>query len=99
MSHIPNSAMKHAGPVHHDEASAVDRDEKVPAKSEKGVKSPPFGLGTGAWFAIGGAILASAAAAVALPLLRGDEETKPNRRGKKGNAGKHGSASQRSSDA
>jgi len=99
MSHIPNSAMKHAGPVHHDEVSPSDQNEKVPAKPQEGGKSPPLGLGTGAWFAIGGTILASAAAAVALPLLRGGKKTKPTRRSKKRNADKQGSASQRSSDS
>jgi hypothetical protein len=58
MSHIPSSAMKHAGPIHHDEA-------KTPPKPPKSPKPQPGGLGTGAWLAIGGTILAGAAAAIA----------------------------------
>jgi hypothetical protein len=81
MSHIPSSAMKHAGPVHHDEA-------KTPPKPKKSPKRQPGGLGTGAWLAIGGTILAGAAAAIALPLLRGDKPPVATRRGKKATSGK-----------
>jgi hypothetical protein len=80
MSHIPNSVMKHAGPVHHDDAP--------PATVEQPATPSTRGLGTGAWLAIGGTIVASAVAAIAVPLLRGREEPRPTRRGKAANSGK-----------
>ena len=83
MSHIPNSAMKHAGPVHHDH----DYEGKAPPKPPK-LKRDEGGLGTGAWIAIGGTLLAGAVAAVAVPLLRREKPPVPTRRGKKATSGK-----------
>lgn len=57
MSHIPSSAMKHAGPVHHHE-----HDAPPPPHTEGGHKEEA-GIGTGAWIAIGGTLLAGAASA------------------------------------
>jgi hypothetical protein len=87
MSHIPSSAMKHAGPVHHDDHHG-DKAPAKPPKSDKAAKSQSGGLGTGAWLAIGGTILAGAAAAIAVPLLRGDKPPVATRHGKKANTGK-----------
>ena len=83
MSHIPSSAMKHAGPVHHDD---VHHDDKAPSKPPKPGKPPKRqsgGLSTGAWLAIGGTVLAGAAAAIAVPWLRARATPVPTRRGKK----------------
>ncbi len=77
MSHIPSSAMKHAGPVHHDEAPTSE-----PASTSK-APAADGGIGTGAWIAIGGTLLAGAAAAIAVPLLRGRATPVASRRGKK----------------
>lgn len=95
MSHIPSSAMKHAGPVHHDDDHHDEhRGDKAPPKPPKSGKSGKSGkpqsggLGTGAWLAIGGTILAGAAAAIAVPLLRGDKPPVATRHGKKANSGK-----------
>ena len=90
MSHIPSSAMKHAGPVHHDD---VHHDDKAPPKPPKPGKPPKRqsgGLSTGAWLAIGGTVLAGAAAAIAVPLLRGDKPPVATRHGKKANTAKGG---------
>lgn len=77
MSHIPSSVMKHAGPIHHDE-------DAKPAASPRSLKTDDAGIGTGAWIAIGGTLLAGAAAAIALPLLLRDRSSHvPTRRGKK----------------
>jgi len=50
VSHIPNSAMKHAGPVHHD--SAPEARAGKPNRAENGQ-----GLGLPAWLAIGGTLV------------------------------------------
>ena len=81
MSHIPSSAMKHAGPVHHEPAAP-------PAPPETKGGKDGAGIGTGAWIAIGGTLLAGAAAAIAVPLLRARATPVPTRRGKKASAGK-----------
>ncbi|MCP3735235.1 hypothetical protein M9979_10175 [Sphingomonas sp. RP10(2022)] len=73
MSHIPNAAMKHAGPTHHDEAPPAAPD--TPSRGE--------GLGVGAWIAIGGTLIAGAAAALAVPLLRARKAPVATRRGKR----------------
>ncbi|WP_443585023.1 hypothetical protein [Sphingomonas sp. CLY1604] len=57
--------MKHAGPVHHEEDEAA---ATPPAASRAGQEDG--GLGIGGWVAIGGTLLAGAAAAIAVPLLR-----------------------------
>jgi len=88
MSHIPSSAMKHAGPVHHDDVHHADKAPSKPPKPGKPPKRQPGGLSTGAWLAIGGTVLAGAAAAIAVPLLRGDKPPVATRRGKKANSGK-----------
>ncbi|MEI5686667.1 hypothetical protein [Sphingomonas kyungheensis] len=80
MSHIPSSAMKHAGPVHHDEAAPPK-----PAPKPKPPRPQQGGLGTAAWLAIGGTILVGAAAAIAVPLLRAEATPVATRRGKKAN--------------
>jgi len=94
MSHIPSSAMKHAGPVHHDEPSkpsgAADTHAKRASGTDKGADG---GIGKGAWIAIGSTLIAGAAAAIAVPLLKGRSVPVPSRRGKKaapkkGKAGK-----------
>lgn len=85
MSHIPSSAMKHAGPVHHHEHDA-------PPHPEGGHKDEA-GIGTGAWIAIGGTLLAGAAAAIAVPLLRARATPTPTRRGKKATPAKAASKS------
>jgi len=77
MSHIPSSAMKHAGPIHHDEAPAPEQARKPKASVTEG------GIGTRAWIAIGGTLLAGAAAAIAVPLLRGRAAPVATRHGKK----------------
>lgn len=86
MSYIPSSAMKHAGPLHH--------DEHPPQKSDGKGRHRPGGIGAGAWLAIGGTILASAAA-IAVPLIRGGKAkaagrstAKTTRKRKKGPAAK-----------
>lgn len=76
MSHIPNSAMKHAGPVHHDPAPEAQAGK--PNRAESGQ-----GLGLPAWLAIGGTLVVGAAAALAVPLLRGRATPVPKRRGKR----------------
>lgn len=76
MSHIPNSAMKHAGPVHHDPAPEARLGK--PNRAENGQ-----GLGLPAWLAIGGTLVVGAAAALAVPLLRGRATPVPKRRGKR----------------
>lgn len=65
MSHIPSSAMKHAGPVHHEEGDGAAKPP-APARPDR----QDGGLGVGGWVAIGGTLLAGAAAAIAVPLLR-----------------------------
>lgn len=81
MSHIPSSAMKHAGPVHHDSEAA---DKSAPRAATPPVDAGEGnGIGTGAWIAIGGTLLAGAAAAIAVPLLRARATPVPTRRGKK----------------
>ncbi|WP_267394658.1 MULTISPECIES: hypothetical protein [unclassified Sphingomonas] len=60
MSHIPNSAMKHAGPTHHEE-------EAKPTKTAK--PAPRSGI-SGSLIALGGTLLVGAVAAVAVPLWR-----------------------------
>lgn len=79
MSHIPSSAMKHAGPVHHDNAEAPDSKPHSKTAAAAGGKtdgSLADGIGTGAWVAIGGTLLAGAVAAIAVPLLRGRSASK-----------------------
>lgn len=83
MSHIPSSAMKHAGPVHHDEAQAPTG---AGSRQDHDDRSIP----TAAWIAIGGTLLAGAVAAIAVPLLRARAVPVPKRRGKKATAGKAG---------
>lgn len=78
MSHIPNSAMKHAGPIHHD---AVHHDPAAPAKAPS--KGRDGRIGRGTWLAIGGTLVAGAAAALAVPLLRARFAPVPKRRGKR----------------
>lgn len=73
MSHIPNAAMKHAGPAHHD-APAAD-----PAPDRDQAYRP----GIGTWVAIGGTLIAGAAAALAVPLLRARTAPVAVRRGKR----------------
>ena len=87
MSHIPSSAMKHAGPVHHD-AEATETPTRT-AGAQQGDATTGSGMGTGAWIAIGGTLLAGAAAAIAVPLLRG-RTTPASRRGKKATPKKAG---------
>lgn len=90
MSHIPSSAMKHAGPVHHDDGPSQSVDHAhapTPPQSRTG-EATESGIGTGAWIAIGGTLLAGAAAAIAVPLLRGRGTPVPTRRGKKAGPGK-----------
>ncbi|WP_198354945.1 hypothetical protein [Sphingomonas sp. MA1305] len=70
MSYIPSSVMKHAGPLHH--------DEHPPQTSDGEGRHRHGGLGAGAWLAIGGTILASAAA-IAVPLIRGGKAKAANR--------------------
>ena len=83
MSHIPSSAMKHAGPVHHeDETPSAPTPSAAKDGADAGTDESA-GIGTGAWIAIGGTLLAGAAAAVAVPLLRGRRTPVPTRRGKK----------------
>lgn len=77
MSHIPNSAMKHAAPTHHDSKPA-------PAKKKKAGGVP------GALIALAGTLAVGAVAAFAIPLLRSDGAAEPKRAGKKG-GGKTGS--------
>lgn len=81
MSHIPSSAMKHAGPVHH------DHEDKAPPRPAPAGRDGD-GIGTGAWIAIGGTLLAGAVAAIAVPLLRRDRTPVPKRHGKKATPGK-----------
>lgn len=71
MSHIPNSAMKHAGPTHHEE----DKPTR-PAKP-----APRSGI-SGSLIALGGTLLVGAVAAVAVPLWRrrADAEATPERK-------------------
>ncbi|MBB3693454.1 hypothetical protein FHY05_002089 [Sphingomonas sp. BK580] len=90
MSHIPNAAMKHAGPVHH-ETKAAARPEETAAPQ------PHRRPGAGIWWVIGGTILGSTAAAIALPLLRRAEAPAPARRDKKVNSAKRRARSPRSS--
>ncbi|USU04729.1 hypothetical protein NF700_15045 [Sphingomonadaceae bacterium OTU29MARTA1] len=80
MSHIPSSAMKHAGPVHHDEAKGT-----APSSATRSGKQAhrTDGIGAGAWIAIGGTLLAGAAAAIAIPLLKARTTPVATRRGKK----------------
>jgi hypothetical protein len=80
MSHIPNSAMKHAGPKHHDENEPLSTPGSTSEPERRRID-----LGT--WLAIGGTI-AAAAVAIALPLLRGDRESGPAPRNRKENGGK-----------
>ena len=80
MSHIPNSAMTHAGPSHHEDAEPV-------ADAARDTGETP-GIGTGAWIAIGGTLLAGAAAAIAVPLLRSRAQAAPGGRGRKSPAPK-----------
>ncbi|KIU29007.1 hypothetical protein SR41_05860 [Sphingomonas melonis] len=68
--------MKHAGPVHHD--SAPEARAGKPNRAENGQ-----GLGLPAWLAIGGTLVVGAAAALAVPLLRGRATPVPKRRGKR----------------
>lgn len=92
MSHIPSSAMKHAGPVHHD-SEADKSTRKAPtsgSSTQKGDATEGSGIGTGAWIAIGGTLLAGAAAAIAVPLLRARATPVPTRRGKKATPKKAG---------
>ena len=88
MSHIPNAAMKHAGPVHH--------ENKAPTRPVERSVSQPRGLGAGVWWAIGGTVLASTAAAIALPLLRRGKAPAPARRAKKANTATRHARSPRS---
>ncbi|WP_288936331.1 hypothetical protein [uncultured Sphingomonas sp.] len=74
MSYIPSSAMKHAGPTHHADAG--------PSQPAKRTRPHAAGLGTGTWIAIGGTVLASAAA-IAVPLLRRGKAKPAARHGKK----------------
>lgn len=69
MSHIPNSAMKHAGPTHHEEKAK-------PAKP-----APRPGI-SGSLIALGGTLLVGAVAAVAVPLWRrrADADKTPERK-------------------
>lgn len=83
MSHIPSSAMKHAGPVHHDDAKAPGH----PASNEHHDARP---IPTAAWIAIGGTLLAGAVASIAVPLLRARAVPVPKRRGKKATSDKGG---------
>lgn len=76
MSHIPNAAMKHAAPVHHD-AEGHAPAGKANREGER------RGLGLPAWLAIGGTLMAGAAAALAVPLLRARATPVPKRRGKR----------------
>lgn len=78
MSHIPSSAMKHAGPTHHDEAQSAP-----PKAKAQRTKTADGGIGTGAWIAIGSTLLAGAAAAIAVPLLKARATPVATRRGKK----------------
>jgi hypothetical protein len=96
MSHIPSSAMKHAGPVHHDDAEAVDskaNGKTAAAADDNADGSSADGIGTGAWIAIGGTLLAGAVAAIAVPLLRGRSASKQGgktpARGSKKRKGSH----------
>ncbi len=83
MSHIPSSAMKHAGPTHHDEAPAADAPKAQQNTGGDKKAGSGEGIGTGAWIAIGGTLLAGAAAAIAVPLLKARATPVPKRRGKK----------------
>lgn len=89
MSHIPNSAMKHAGPTHHDDGAEAHHDAPSPKPAKP---APPARAGrdagaarpgTGAWVALGGVLVAGAAAAIAVPLLRARSAPVPKRRGKR----------------
>lgn len=81
MSHIPNAAMKHAGPVHHDPANGRTAAHDASATDRPGEDRGR--IGTGAWIAIGGTLVAGAAAALAFPLLRARTAPVPSRRGKR----------------
>jgi hypothetical protein len=75
--------MKHAGPVHHDDATAPGQ----PGSPEHHDARP---IPTAAWIAIGGTLLAGAVAAIAVPLLRARSTPVSKRRGKKATSGKGG---------
>ena len=79
MSHIPNAAMKHAGPTHHP-APHDDATVKGTAPNRTG-RGEGFGLA--GWMAIGGTLVVGAAAALAVPLLRARAAPVPTRRGKR----------------
>lgn len=84
MSHIPSSAMKHAGPTHHDgNTTAPTRRSGGASADKRDGNADGKGIGTGAWIAIGGTLLAGAAAAIAVPLLKARATPVPTRRGNK----------------
>ncbi len=84
MSHIPNSAMKHASPAHVD-TPVADGGAAQPGAQRRssGADRAGEGVGVGTWVAIGGTLLAGAAAAIAVPLLRARRQPVPSRRGRK----------------
>jgi len=82
--------MKHAGPVHHDDDHHDGAHHNAPHQDAQATPPQPHdddsadaGISTGAWIAIGGTLLAGAAAAIAVPLLRGRATPVASRRGKK----------------
>jgi len=81
MSHIPSSVMKHAGPTHHEDTAPA-------AEATQAAAPAAGGIGTGTWIAIGGTLLAGAAAAIAVPLLRSRKPPVATRRGRKATASK-----------
>ena len=84
MSHIPNSAMKHAGPSHAHGSDVQGTDTSgAPARRSRRADAGGEGIGVGTWVAIGGTLLAGAAAAIAVPLLRARRQPIPSRRGRK----------------
>lgn len=90
MSHIPNSAMKHAAPTHH-------------AEEAKPAKAPPRAGISGSLLALGGTLLVGAVAAVAVPLWRSrataGEDTAPRKAARKPAAKRSGKAAVKHSPA